>query len=67
VLAGVWLRDSVTQVSAEVRESVAHYRRVRDGALYKFTFGSPFTYFTCSVSRGNDSPRMIFLFTENAP
>jgi len=38
VQTGVWLRTSLTQISAEVRKAVSHCRRVRDDALYKSTF-----------------------------
>jgi len=41
VLAGVWLRTSETEISAEVQEAVAQTGR-NDDALYNSTF----TYFT---------------------
>jgi len=37
VLAGAWLGTSQTEISAEVREAVAHGRQVRDDAQRKFT------------------------------
>jgi len=45
VLAGAWLRTSVTEISVDVREVVAHKRCVRDEALNKST-----VYFTIITS-----------------
>ena len=33
--AGAWLNDWLAEISADLREAVAHLRRVRDDALYK--------------------------------
>jgi len=48
--AGVWLRTSLTKISADipVQETVAHQRHVRDDALYKFKLTFLLLYNTLS-------------------
>jgi len=42
--AGAWLHGlAIAEISADLREAIAHQRRVRDHALYKSTVTVTFT------------------------